>query len=134
MSKAQRLAEVNKGASKEKKDDLRGLAVGGIVAILIIFGFGILNFYMSTPQTFGDRDKVIEDIYRYHNQFGTWPQSLEELKSELPDYQFKYHYFYILKDGYFVVGYKGSGLMGEDSGGYRYRSDTEEWKAINSNR
>lgn len=74
--------------AKEKKDDLRGVAIGGIVVFLFICGFGIFNTYMSIPQTFGDRDKVIEDIYRYREVYGTWPQSLEELKSKLSDYQF----------------------------------------------
>jgi hypothetical protein len=89
--------------------------------------------YMSTPQTFGDRDKVMEDIYRYYSRYDKWPQSLEELKSKLPDYQFKYRYGYTRNDGMFVVEYQGGGLMGDDSGEF-YRSDTREWKDVYSNR
>jgi hypothetical protein len=118
---------------KKEKGKKRGCLIGCLAIILLFIGFVIITIYMSTPQTFGDRDKVIEDIYRYHKRYGSWPQSLEELKSKLPDYRFKYGYGYLYNDEMFVVVYQGAGMMGDDSGEF-YRSDTKEWKDIYSNR
>lgn len=122
----------NNGVKKEK-GEIGGNAIGCLVIILLFIGFGIFSVYMSTPQIGGDKDKVVDDIYRYHRNFGNWPQSLNELKSKLPDFQFKYSYYYYHDDEMFVVAYEGSGMIGDDYGEF-YRSDTKNWKEIYLNR
>ncbi len=127
------LSNMNNNGTKKEKGKKRGCLIGCLGIILLIIGFGIFNMYMSTPQSLGDKDKIIEDIYRYHQRYGNWPQSLKELKSKLPDFQFEYRYGYTHNDNMFVVIYQGGGMMGDDYGEF-YRSDTKEWKDIYSNR
>lgn len=110
-----------------------GCSVGCLSLIVLFIAFGIFSMYMSTPQILGDKDKIIEDISRYHQRYGNWPQSIEELKSKLPDYHFKHRYSYSHSDDMFLVSFQGSGLAGDDFGDF-YRSDTKEWKSIYSNR
>ena len=132
-AKDHRLSKMKKNGAEKEEGKKRGFLIGCLGIILLIIGFGIFSMYMSTPQTFGDKDKIIEDIYRYHQRYGKWPQSLEELKSKLPDYKFQYRYSYMHNDEMFVVKYQGGGMMGDDHGEF-YCSDTKEWKDIYSSR
>jgi hypothetical protein len=119
----------NKGKEKRGR---RLIGCLGLVFIIVI-AFGVFNMLTCLPQTWGDRDKAVIDIYRYQTRYGSLPESLEDLKSKLPDYRFKYRYFYIHNDKIFVVGYQGSGMMCDYDDGDFYRSDTKEWKDIQAN-
>ena len=127
------LSDRNKREDIKEKPKKRGCLIGCLGIILLFIGFGIFSMYMGTPQSLGDKNKIVEDIYRYHQHYGNWPQSIKELKSKLPDYQFEHNYGYMHNDKMFVVSYQGSGMMGDDYGEF-YRSDIKEWKNINSNR
>jgi hypothetical protein len=125
------LPGVNEKPDKPKKKN-RGCLIGCLGLIVLFFINSVITMKLTAPQYFGDKDKVIEDIYRYKERYGNWPQSLEELKSKLPDYHFKHDYGYSHNDDMFIVSFWGKGLAGEDLGDF-YRSDTKEWKSIYEN-
>ncbi|RLG22331.1 hypothetical protein DRN85_10855 [Methanosarcinales archaeon] len=129
----QRLSGSTKNEAKKEKGKRRGCQIGCLGVILLFIGFGIFSIYMSTPQLLGDKDKVVRDIYRYHQRYGNWPKDLKELKSKLPDYKFEHRYRYLQNGEMFVVGFQGGGMIGDDYGEF-YRSDTKEWKDIYTNR
>ena len=121
-----------KDKAKKKKKKKRVGNIGCLIIILLFIGYGIFSVFMTTPQVLGDKDKVIEDIYRYHDKYGVFPESLDELKSKLADYKFEYEYYYLHNNEMFLIVYQGGGLAGDDSGEF-YRSDTKEWEGIYGN-
>jgi hypothetical protein len=127
------LSGLTKNEAKKGKRKKKGCLIGCLGFFLLFFGFVILSIYMSTPQILGDKDEIINDINRYHQRFGKWPKDLKELKAKLPDYKFEHWYSYMQNRKMFVVGYQGSGMLGDDYGEF-YRSDTKEWKSIYLNR
>ena len=108
-------------------------SIGCFSVIVALLAYAVMSTYLSTPQTFGDKKLVVKEIHRFHQKFGRWPTNLSELKTKLPDYKFKYRYAYSHNEKMFVVSYQGAG-MASDEGGSFYRSDSGEWKDINSNR
>jgi hypothetical protein len=77
---------------------------------------------MVCPELFDSSD-VVEDMYRFHEQFGRWPHNLEEIKLKLPDHEFDWSYEYYHNEDIFVVIYNC-----ECDYAYFYRSDTKTWK------
>jgi len=127
-----KLPDVNEKPDEPKKKN-RGCLIGCLGLIVLFFIHSAITMKLTSPQIFGDKDKVIEDIYRYKERYGNWPQSLEELKSKLTDYHFKHDYSYSHNEDIFIVSFQGSGFAGDHLGDF-YRSDTKEWKSIYENR
>jgi hypothetical protein len=110
-----------------------GCLIGALALVLMVVVLWAFNTYVATSHRIGDKHKIVDDILRYQQRYGTWPESIEVLKAKLPDYTFTGRYRYFRSDTLFVLRYSGSGLMGDDSGEF-YRSDTKAWKDVYTNR
>ena len=125
--------EQQDGQGKKKKKFRIG-CLGGFLLFLILAIFipaFFAQFKVCGPPA-GDRKKVIQDIYRYQQKYGAWPESLAALKAKLPDHQFGYRYGYGSNNAMFIVSYQGTGFLCDDTGEF-YRSDSNEWKTIYGN-
>ncbi len=91
------------------------------VTVLLIIVIGIL--WISDPRAFGDRQKVIKSLEKYHQKFSEYPVSLQELKARMPGLKFKYAYYYTSNKKAFIVYYTG-GLIDND---HYFSSDTKKW-------
>jgi len=106
--------------SKAKKF-LRPLV--GIAVVLLILG-GI--HWCSDPRMFGDRQRAVKAIYRYHEIYGKYPKDLTEVKEKIKDIQFKWSYRYRTDGKSFTLYYSG----GLSDKGASYDSRTQKWKEL----
>lgn len=109
-------------AQQGQRRDHGRCGIGCLIVFLISAGFLTFYNYAQCPELF-DSDDVVNDIYRYRERFGKWPQNLNEIKKKLPDYEFDWAYDYYYNEKMFMVAYNC-----ECDYAYFYRSDTEEWK------
>ena len=77
------------------------------------------------PRAFGDRQKAVKAIRRYHETQGTWPTDLKAVKEKVKDIRFKYDYHYRnAGESFFTLSYSG-GLNDKSA---LYDSRTGEWE------
>jgi len=106
--------------SKPKKI-LRPLA-GVAVVLLILVGM----LWCSDPRMFGDRQRAVKAVQKYHEIYGRYPKDLSEVKEKIKDIQFKWSYHYSTDGKSFILSYTG----GLSDKGASYDSRTQEWKEL----
>jgi hypothetical protein len=95
----------------------------GIAAVLLIL-VGML--WCSDPRMFGDRQRAVKAVQKYHEIYGKYPKDLSEVKDKIKDIQFKSSYRYRTDGTSFTLSYTG----GLSDKGASYDSRTQEWKEL----
>jgi len=96
----------------------------GIAIVLLILG-GML--WCSDPRMFGDRQRAVKAIHKYHEIYGRYPKDLTEVKKKIKDIKFNWGYSYSTDGKSFTLFYSG----GLSDKGASYDSLTHEWEELN---
>lgn len=94
------------------------------IAVVLLISVGML--WCSDPRIFGDRQRAVKAVQKYHEIYGKYPKDLSEVKEKIKDIQVKWSYHYSTGGEFFTLSYTG----GLSDKGASYDSRTQEWKEL----